>query len=145
MKLFFGFLFLCCLQANAENIVEKDCMEEAKTQIELNHCAALELKKANTSMENTYNKIIEKYSDDTVFIEKLRASQDSWAKYRDAQLDMIFPHNSTPQFYGSIYPLCLQLELTRFTQNRVKVLNRWLTGIEEGDICGGSIKAKANL
>ncbi|KTC65595.1 Uncharacterized protein conserved in bacteria (plasmid) [Legionella adelaidensis] len=143
------FLFLVLIFfteiASAETPEPSDCMEEAKTQIELNRCAALELKNAKSEMERVFQEILKKYADDPVFVEKMKIAQDTWAKYRDAQIEMQFPHSDQAQYYGSIYPLCLQLELTRFTQERIKVLNKWLVGIEEGDICGGSIKVKSQL
>lgn len=139
-----SFLLLTPL-AYAELIEEHDCMDEAKTQVELNRCASLELKKAKTEMDEMILKIEKKYNDDPLFIQKFKASQETWSKYRDAQLEMQFPHSTEPQYYGSIYPLCLQLELTRFTRERIKILTRWLTGIAEGDVCGGSIKTQSAL
>jgi len=38
--------------------------------------------------------------------------------------------------------MCWSMELTGLTQERTQVLKVWLDGIEEGDVCSGSVKMK---
>lgn len=45
-------------------------------------------------------------------------------------------------YYGSIHPMCWILYLTELTEERTKKLKTWLLGIEEGDVCNGSVKTK---
>jgi hypothetical protein len=45
-------------------------------------------------------------------------------------------------YYGSVQPMCWCMYVTYLTQERTKKLKVWLTGIEEGDVCSGSVKTK---
>jgi hypothetical protein len=45
-------------------------------------------------------------------------------------------------YYGSVHPMCVAMYLTQLTEERIKILRIWLDGIEEGDVCCGSVKSK---
>lgn len=47
--------------------------------------------------------------------------------------------NKQPK-YGSVYPMCAALFLKELTEERTEKLRVWLNGIEEGDVCSGSVK-----
>jgi hypothetical protein len=47
-----------------------------------------------------------------------------------------------PGYYGSIQPVCFYNYLEELTKKRDQDLRIWLTGIEEGDTCSGSVKMK---
>jgi hypothetical protein len=47
-----------------------------------------------------------------------------------------------PGYYGSIQPVCEMSYLTELTQDRIKTLNVWIEGVEEGNLCGGTVKVK---
>jgi uncharacterized protein YecT (DUF1311 family) len=117
---------------------------KVQTQPELNKEACGKLQKADEELNQTYNKIIRVYKDDTEFIEKLRAAQRAWIAFKDAHIASIFP-KSRQGDYGSVKPMCACEILAAFTSERTKVLNQWLTGVEEGEVCSGSIKSKDQL
>lgn len=52
-----------------------------------------------------------------------------------------FPERE-PGYYGSIHFICRYQYLKELTDERVAKLKLWLTGIEEGDACAGSVKTR---
>lgn len=105
-------------------------------------------RKADRVLNETYQKILKKYSDQPIFVERLREAQRAWLKFRDAQLGMRFPvaaKQNPKDEYGSVYPDCYAEYKAELTQQRTKQLSLWLTGIEEGDVCSGSVKKPEEL
>ncbi len=94
-----------------------------------------------------YNSIIAQYKDDTLFISRLKDAQRAWIKYRDAHIEARFPtvkKGNQYSEYGSIYPQCACMELTELTEERIRILEKWIKGTIEGDVCGGSYKISKN-
>ena len=112
----------------------------AQTQAELNRDACATYKNADAEMNRTYKQVLDKYQLDNVFIEKLKTAQRAWIKFRDADLESLYPN--TPSAYGSINPMCRCIALAELTTERTKSLKRWIDGVEEGDVCAGSMKIK---
>lgn len=113
----------------------------AQTQLELNQEADKNFKKADKELNLVYQKILVEYKSDTEFIKNLKASQKIWIQFRDAEMKMKFP-NREEGYYGSIHPLCWSNYLEHLTRERIKTLKIWINGIEEGDLCSGTIKTK---
>ena len=64
-----------------------------------------------------------------------------WVKFRDAELEMKYPpHDDEPGYYGSIGSMCKAEYSKALTLDRVVTLKKWLIGIQEGNVCSGSIK-----
>ncbi|HEX3319449.1 MAG TPA: lysozyme inhibitor LprI family protein [Terriglobales bacterium] len=121
-----------------------DCAA-AKTQTEMNACAGTSFQTADKELNRTYQAVLKRYAEDASFIAKLRASQRAWLRVREAELDAIFPHSADANYYGTIYPQCRAGKLTKMVTERTRELREWLDGVEEGEICAGSIKTKAAL
>ena len=113
----------------------------AQTQTEMNEQAYSNYQKADKELNVTYQKILQEYKADTVFVKNLKASQRIWVQFRNAEVKAIYPDRE-PGYYGSIQPLCKYNYLTDFTAERTKKLKMWLDGAEEGDVCSGSIRTK---
>ena len=113
----------------------------AQTQGEMNQDAASEFKAVDEELNTIYQKILEDYADDEAFVENLKEAQRCWITFRDAQLKMKYPDRE-PGYYGSIQPVCEMSYLTELTQDRIKTLNVWIEGVEEGDGCAGTVKVK---
>lgn len=111
----------------------------SQTQAEMNEEANKNYKKADKELNNVYNAILREYKADTLFIKNFKKAQRIWVQFRDAQMDAKYPH---PNEYGSIFPTCYYMELQELTNERTKQIRIWLTGIEEGDLCSGSVKIK---
>jgi uncharacterized protein YecT (DUF1311 family) len=110
-----------------------------QTQGQMNNSAEENFKKADLELNNIYQQILKEYKSDTVFVTNLQLSQRLWIQFRDAELKVKFPKT---KLYGSVQPMCNSNYLEALTRERIKTLNVWLEGIEEGDVCSGSVKRK---
>jgi uncharacterized protein YecT (DUF1311 family) len=107
----------------------------------MSQCAGGDFGAADAALNRVYKKVLEVYSDDLVFLSKLKEAQRSWIKFRDAELAMMYPpHDEDPMYYGSSGSMCKTMYLERLTLERMATLKRWLKGTPEGDVCSGSIK-----
>jgi len=129
-------LLLVPFQLNAE----VGCIEKAYTQQEMNSCAGLDYESADSELNRVYNEIKRVYSDEPEFLEKMKSSQLAWIKLRDADLEMYFPKEKKRFEYGSVFPMCASGIKTRITIQRIEFLKQWLKGVEEGDVCSGSVR-----
>ena len=98
------------------------------------------LENAEIAMEGTYETILMDYAENGVFIDSFRKAQTAWKQYRDASLDARFP--GAKSYYGSSYATCRCEVLADLTEKRNNELKLWLEGLEEGEICAGSVKFK---
>lgn len=112
----------------------------AQTQLQLNEEACGEYRKVDAEMNRVYGLIVRNYRGDTVFLTAMRKAQLAWIRYRDAHVESTFPGDRAQ--YGSINLMCRCAELAEITKARTQVLNRWIEGIDEGDVCAGSVKVK---
>jgi uncharacterized protein YecT (DUF1311 family) len=113
----------------------------AQTQGEMSQDAASEFKAADKELNTIYQQILEDYADDEAFVENLKEAQRCWITFRDAQLKMKYPDRE-PGYYGSIQPVCEMGYLTELTQDRIKALQVWIDGVQEGDMCSGTVRVK---
>lgn len=113
-----------------------------QTQLEMNQEADEAYKRADKELNMVYQKILKEYSEEVDFIKNLKQSQRIWIQFRDAEIDMMFPRKDDPQYYGSVFPLCWSNYMQTLTETRTKTLKLWLEGVEEGEMCSGSIKVK---
>ncbi|WP_438423700.1 lysozyme inhibitor LprI family protein [Aquimarina macrocephali] len=114
----------------------------SQTQSEMNKDANNEYQKADTELNEVYQNILTEYKSDTIFIDRLKKTQRIWISYRDAELEMKFPVKNKQTEYGSVYPMCVSYFLKELTEERIEKLKVWLIGVEEGDVCSGSVKIK---
>ncbi len=113
----------------------------AQTQGGMNSDADKEYQAADKELNTAYQKILTEYKSDASFITNLKAAQRLWIQFRDAEVKARYPKRKDGE-YGSAQPTCVSQYMTELTQQRIKTLNVWLTGIEEGDVCSGSVKMK---
>nr|WP_290834060.1 lysozyme inhibitor LprI family protein [Flavobacterium sp.] len=113
----------------------------SQTQSEINEEAYKNYKKADKELNVVYQKILKDYKSDTAFLKNLKAAQKIWINFRDAEMLAKFPDRE-PGYYGSIQPTCWSNYLQELTEERTKRLKVWLTGIEEGNMCSGSVNIK---
>ena len=111
----------------------------AQSQGEMSHNAIAKYEKVDKELNNTYQKILKEYKEDTAFIKNLKNAQKIWILFRDAEMKAMFPDRE-PGYYGSVQPMCWYTYMTQLTRERIKTLNVWLTGTMEGDVCAGSVK-----
>lgn len=105
----------------------------------MNKEAYAEFNKSDKTLNEIYKTILSEYKSDTIFVENLKKSQRLWIKFRDAEMEMKFP-NYADKIYRSIHPTCRAFYLKKLTDKRIETLKEWVSGIEEGDACNGSVK-----
>lgn len=113
----------------------------AQSQAGMNEDAKKDYQKADAELNDVYKKVISEYSKDSVFIKNFKNAQKLWVKLRDADMLAKYPAREEG-YYGSAQPLCWYSYLTQLTKERTDKIKIWLTGIEEGDVCAGSVKSK---
>ena len=113
-----------------------------QTQTEMNQEAFAHYKEKDAELNLVYNKILKEYSNEKDFIINLKKAQNIWIQFRDAEIEMRFPKEDKLLHYGSVYPMCRSYILAEMTEERTNKLKVWLEGIEEGEVCLGSIKMK---
>ena len=111
-----------------------------QTQGEMNAEMQKSYNNSDEELNAVYQAIIREYKNDTIFLKALRFSQRNWIKFRDSELKMKYPKRETEGYYGNVYPMCEAIYLNELTKSRIKTLKTWLEGIEEGDVCSGSVK-----
>jgi uncharacterized protein YecT (DUF1311 family) len=119
---------------------QKDGLETATTQRELNHCASSHLQAADDALNRVYQAILSKYKDDRAFLEKLRTAQRAWLTFRDAELQAKFPLGDKQLHYWQVYSMFINIFMAYRTWERVKHLQAWLDGTQEGEVCAGSVQ-----
>ena len=113
----------------------------SQTQGELNQEACNNWQVADKKLNETYQKVLKLYGNDKIFIKQFKESQKAWLYFRDSYLASLYPHKERG-YYGSVNPMCRCLELKEITLDRVKQLKLWEEGMEEGDVCAGSVRHK---
>ena len=111
-----------------------------QSQAQLNQQADAAYRKADQELNRTYQQILKEYRTKTVFLQSLKAAQQRWLQFRDAEMKARYPAANTQFEYGSFFPVCYSNGLEELTKARTKQLRVWLTGLPEGEMCGGSVK-----
>jgi uncharacterized protein YecT (DUF1311 family) len=105
----------------------KSCSQIATTQMDLDECAAKELKQAEARLAALLKKL---------GIDANSPEEKAWEAYRDAQLKAIYPPVADERAeYGSVYPMCLVTLKRKLTESHIRDL-KMLTA-SEGDTCLG--------
>jgi uncharacterized protein YecT (DUF1311 family) len=126
-------IFVFALPRNAFAQKSDPCLSK-QTQYEMNSCELSQYAKVDTELKSIYGKLIAKYKSNDEFVNKMKIAQESWLKFRDADLASLYYQEKIPGAYGSVHPMCKALELIRLTNERVKELKEMLNP-EEGDVC----------
>ncbi len=137
-------IFTFILFFSSHSAATESCMDKAKTQFDMNQCARREFEKADKELNRLYQAILTEYADDKLFIEKFKAAQRAWIRFRDSEMEALFPVQNKNEVYnyGGVYPMCCSIWMENLTQDRIEQLKKWSGKIDEGDVCSGSIKNK---
>ena len=97
-------------------------------QLELNACARDDFARADSELNRTYQSLIQKESDDKLFISKLRLAQKAWLAFRDADLEARFAcaESNVRICWGSMYPMSFLSRKAELTRERIKHLQQLL-------------------
>jgi uncharacterized protein YecT (DUF1311 family) len=111
----------------------------SQSQTEMNLSAEDKFIINDRKLNEIYNQILTEYSDNKQFIKNLKASERLWVKFRDAEMLMRYPEGDSIR-NGSVFNLCYFHYITELTESRIQTLQEWTDGVQEGEVCGGSIK-----
>jgi uncharacterized protein YecT (DUF1311 family) len=114
----------------------------AQTQRQITDSACSDYRQADAELNRVYRRIVAEYQDDKLFLEKLKKAQQAWIAYRDADVESLYPAPDKKSEYGSIYETCYCTALQQVTLQRTEMLQQWLRGVAEGDVCAGSRKTR---
>lgn len=119
-----------------------------QARFNLNNEASSEFQAADVEMNQVYKEILLLYKDNAQFITNLRSAQRAWLKFRDAELEAHYPatsHENRRHLYGSFFPMCFANSKAVLTRSRTEQLRVWIKGVEEGEVCAGSVKLDRDL
>ncbi|MBS4050058.1 MAG: DUF1311 domain-containing protein [Methylomonas sp.] len=133
-------LMLAASPATA-NAAQQTCLDNAGNQQEINQCSGMENQAADRELNNVYQAVLLQHGGDKAFIDHLKQAQRAWLKWRDAELLAIYPERE-PGYYGSGFNACWNRQAASLTRERTRQLQKWLDGVEEGDVCAGSYPIK---
>jgi len=120
-------LILGCLLLPAGAARADACKSDA-TQRDLDECAARDFEQADSALNGTYRKIMDRLHDDAEARTLLVAAQKAWLGFRDAEC--AFDASGTRG--GTIHPMLVAGCRAQLTRDRTKVLQGDLT-CQEGD------------
>jgi len=102
------------------------CNEKAKTQAELTACASEEAARADSELNEVYQKLLSQAASREEAVAKVKAAERAWMAYRDAYMDAMYPARNKQAEYGSIYPMEVDLLRAKLTQRQVTALKEFL-------------------
>ncbi len=108
-----------------------------ETQAKVDAQVCSKYKESQAKLDALYGNITAQYAQDKVFIKNLKAAQEAWVKYRDAELKTIYP-DEYRHSYGSIVRTCECTKLSQLNEARIKELEQWTKGSK--DICAGTMQ-----
>jgi len=128
------FLGICFLVSTPVSGADVKCNPDG-AQIEMNACAGDAFHAADRELNQVYQAVLRKQSQDLEFVAKLRESQRAWIAFRDAELNAAFAcaDQDPRRCWGSMYPMCYLGYKTALTRQRTAQLKQYL---EEGhEVC----------
>lgn len=138
--LFVSSVFFFSSSFAAQPVKNKSCLDSAETQFDMNKCAGKDFKSTDNELNQVYKSVQNKFKNDPIFLKKLKKAQMAWIQFRDAQFEMMYPHQDEVGYYGSIFGMCAANYKAELTQKRITSLKKWLAGTHEGDVCDGSMQ-----
>jgi len=136
-----GCYFVVLLLMSSSCFAEEACLD-GPTQSDMNECTATRAQSADAELNEVYRQVLDQYASDQNIVDALREAQRAWLVFRDAQMKAIFPGPNRIEAYGSVFPMCHAMLLEEVTRERTKQLRVWLDGVEEGEVCAGSVRVR---
>ncbi len=130
-------LLLALLPVAASAASPDKACDNARTQLEINDCAAQQASAADTELNAVYRQVMQQLQGQPVAIEKLRAAQRLWIPLRDADIEARYPvgKDENPRvLYGSMYPMLYSAAKADLTRQRTQWLRATFIDRAEGDL-----------
>jgi uncharacterized protein YecT (DUF1311 family) len=130
-------LLLALLPLAASAASPGKACDNARTQLEINECAAQEASAADAELNAVYRQVMQQLQGQSVAVEKLRAAQRLWIPLRDADIAARYPvgKDENPRvLYGSMYPMLYSAAKADLTRQRTQWLRATFIDRAEGDL-----------
>ncbi len=98
------------------------CNDHARTQSEMNQCAAGEAQHTEMQLNDTYTKLRTSLRRNRDAAGTLRLAELAWIRYRNAYIAAMYPVRDKQVAYGTIYPMEVALLRAQLTQSHIKDL-----------------------
>ncbi|WP_313642421.1 lysozyme inhibitor LprI family protein [Stenotrophomonas sp.] len=111
--------------------------DDARTQLDINQCAAQDAEAADAELNAVYRQVLQKLQGQPVAIDKLRAAQRLWIPLRDADIEARYPvgKDENPRvLYGSMYPMLYSANKAELTRQRTQWLRATFLDRAEGEL-----------
>jgi hypothetical protein len=118
-------------------------LDAEKSQTDLNLDEIDNLTYLTTKLDSIYNAVIIEYKDQEIFIKNFKKSQMLWRQFMESQMLARYPESEEYRG-GSSFGMCYSQYKIQLLKERMNVLNEWLIGFPEGEMCGGSVKVMGN-
>lgn len=122
MKTFFLFALLAFSTQSAYAL---DC-NNASTQADINQCAAADYQKVDVQLNKAYREVYSKA--DATQVPQLKAAQNAWIKFRDADCSFQTSSARGGSMYASVLAGCLEAKTSARTEELSALLH-----CKEGD------------
>lgn len=130
-------LFTTTLYASENSNLNLDsCLDNTLTTMEINNCYITYNRNLKKELSNLIQKINTIYKDDTKFLKQLKYSQTLWEKQLIEDIKLRY---NTEENY-SIAATCISSFENKLIKKRIEFLSLWVNGVQEGDVCSGSVR-----
>jgi uncharacterized protein YecT (DUF1311 family) len=120
---------------------DSHCWDRAMTQFAMDVCASKNAHDADAAMNVVYEQLL-KRAPDAEARKKLESAQNAWLAYRKAELAAKYPADDKMK-YGTVYPMCFDLDIVTMTNARTAELKELLV-TREGNVCAGGYATFVN-
>ena len=121
----FAALLLACVPAALDAQDDSPSCDDARTQTDMNQCAAMAYARADTALNQTYRQLLQGI--EPARMETLREAQRAWIRMRDADCEL-----ENAEFEGgSIHPMLFALCQAHATRLRTGQLRQLLAADDE--------------
>ena len=130
---------------NSSESMKYPCGDDLRSQSQMgmNACAALHAKEVEAEIEETMREIERRRASEPKLLTAVRNAQKEWVRFRDAELEALFPGADKQVVYGSMYGECYSQQRFRLAKLRVAQLRLWLDGEPDAQGCSGAISSPA--
>ncbi|MFC6350817.1 MULTISPECIES: lysozyme inhibitor LprI family protein [Stenotrophomonas] len=137
LPLLLPLLLLALLPVAASATSPGKACDDARTQLDINECAALEADASDAELNAVYRQVMQKLQGQPVAIDKLRNAQRLWIQLRDADIQARYPvgKDENPRvLYGSMYPMLYSANKAELTRQRTHWLRATFLDRAEGEL-----------
>jgi uncharacterized protein YecT (DUF1311 family) len=105
----------------------------------MNSCASFRANEAEGGIASTLKLIEKRRAKEEALIRAIERAQEAWNRYREAELEALFPEEEKQAAYGSMYNMCRAQQRDRLAKLRQAELQLYVEGDPEAHGCSGAV------